>query len=71
MQEPKVGQLVTSRAGRDKDKKYLIVRLLEAPFVLVADGLVRGVKKPKKKNIKHLILHSKVAEEISGCPAGE
>lgn len=49
-----LGQVVKSLAGRDKGKPYLIIGFTAGDRVLLADGRMRTVKKPKKKNIKHL-----------------
>jgi len=47
------GQLVKSLVGRDKGKHYLIIGF-EASRVLLADGRIRSINRPKKKNPKHL-----------------
>ncbi|NLM25760.1 MAG: RNA-binding protein [Firmicutes bacterium] len=60
-----IGQLVSSKAGRDWRRKYLVVELLDDNFVLVADGKTRKISKPKKKNIKHLVAHPVKAAEIA------
>ncbi|MBM7853848.1 ribosomal protein L14E/L6E/L27E [Desulfohalotomaculum tongense] len=62
----KVGQLVCSTAGRDKGKLYLVIGSAEDNRVWVADGSVRRVENPKKKNIKHL----RKLPFIAGIPAG-
>lgn len=49
----KVGDLVLSKAGRDKGKYFLVVAVSGAIATLV-DGRTRKVSNPKKKNIKHL-----------------
>jgi methionyl aminopeptidase len=68
----RLGQLVSSRAGRDSGQRYLVVGKSGDRFVLVADGKTRRVAAPKKKNIRHLIFHSAVAEEIGNkLTAGE
>jgi ribosomal protein L14E/L6E/L27E len=59
-----LGQLVLSKAGRDKDKAYLITKILDDSFVLVVDGSVRKLSQPKRKNIKHLQATGKIAMEI-------
>lgn len=69
--EIKKGQLVKSRAGRDKDKFYLIL-YWDCEFVYVVDGDTRRLQNPKKKNIQHLwytdkvsnIIKSKLEDEI-------
>ena len=52
-----VGQLVTSRQGRDLGRKYVVVQFYDDNHVGVADGLVRKVNCPKRKNVKHLVIH--------------
>lgn len=59
-----IGQLVTSRAGRDCSRKYLVVEVLDDSYVAVADGHFRKAEAPKRKNLKHLIVHPKVACEV-------
>ena len=50
-----VGHLVVSLAGRDKGCICAVVgEPDEEGFVLIADGKVRKVEKPKKKKLKHL-----------------
>lgn len=62
--ELKKGQLVKSRAGRDKDKLYLILKW-DHEFVYVVDGDTRRLQNPKKKNIRHLWYTDKVADNIN------
>ena len=52
-----VGMIATSRAGRDAGDRYVVVGLVEGDTVLVADGRKRGIERPKRKNIKHLVVH--------------
>ncbi|KRQ87276.1 50S ribosomal protein L14e [Caloramator mitchellensis] len=59
-----LGQLVHSRAGRDKNRYFIIVGLLDENYVLIADGDLRKFSKPKKKKIKHLVFHDKFADDI-------
>ncbi|NLW25478.1 MAG: RNA-binding protein [Clostridia bacterium] len=62
--ELKKGQLVKSRAGRDKNRFYLVYNW-DHEFVYVVDGKYRGIQNPKKKNLRHLWYTEKIAEEIS------
>lgn len=55
-----LGKFVTSKSGRDKGRVYVIVSFLESPFVVVCDGYFRRLDNPKKKNLKHLIVHPQV-----------
>ncbi|MGI6559290.1 MAG: RNA-binding protein [Limnochordia bacterium] len=59
------GQLVTSTAGRDRGKQYLVVGSSPDGTALVADGQGRGMDRPKRKNVKHLVVHQLIAEEIA------
>ncbi|MDI3316673.1 MAG: KOW domain-containing RNA-binding protein [Bacillota bacterium] len=63
------GQLVVSRAGRDRGRAYLVVAV-DPRWVYVADGSVRDVRHPKKKNPRHLAPTERVAEELAGLPPG-
>jgi len=56
---------VEPKAGRDRGKFYLVIKVTNNSYVLAVDGTVRRLENPKKKNIKHLILHNKIAEEIA------
>lgn len=62
--KPQVGQLVTSTAGRDAGRSYLILQCVDSVYVLVTDGDKRPVANPKKKNIRHLELHAEVAVDL-------
>lgn len=59
-----LGQIVHSRAGRDKGRYFIVVGLIDDNYVLVADGDLRKIQSPKKKKIKHLVFHDKYAENI-------
>ncbi len=60
------GRLVCSSQGRDRGRFYLVVGTEGDNFVRVADGVVRKVERPKKKNVKHLVFYDLVAGEIAG-----
>lgn len=47
------GMLARSKAGHDKDTVYIILREDDA-YVYLADGRIRTVDRPKKKNKKHV-----------------
>jgi len=48
------GAVVLSVAGRDKGGYFLIVKVIDDGFVLVADGDTHKLERPKKKRMKHL-----------------
>lgn len=63
------GQLVLSKAGRDKGKKFIITAVdRKSGYAHIVDGKLRKVENPKKKKIKHLemtkIMSKKVAEKL-------
>ncbi|MBO8129571.1 MAG: RNA-binding protein [Peptococcaceae bacterium] len=59
----RVGQLVWSTKGRDSGRLYVIIGFLQ-DRVLVADGKIRRVHRPKKKNARHLKVLPVVVENI-------
>lgn len=48
-----VGNVVFSKAGRDKGKAMVIIAETEN-YLLVCDGKERRLERPKRKNPKHL-----------------
>lgn len=58
------GQLVRSKAGRDKGQYYLVLADSEDGFVWLADGRKRQCDQPKRKNVRHLQPIRKVAADL-------
>lgn len=54
-----IGMLAVSRAGHDKGDTYVIIGE-ENEYVYLADGRIRGVERPKKKNKKHIQVIRKI-----------
>lgn len=67
VQDPVIGGVAQSTAGRDKGRLYLIVGM-EGETLLLADGKYRKVSDPKPKNKKHVrllpVFHAEIAERI-------
>jgi ribosomal protein L14E/L6E/L27E len=61
----KIGQIVKSKAGRDKGRIFLICRVVDEQFVLVCDGNLRKLNNPKKKKVKHLMIYKTVLTEFA------
>jgi ribosomal protein L14E/L6E/L27E len=59
-----LGQIVHSKAGRDKDRYFIVIDILNNDYVLISDGYLRRVEKPKRKKIKHLVVHDMIADDI-------
>lgn len=53
--------VVASRAGRDAGDRYVVVGTAGDDMVLVADGRRRPLERPKRKNVKHLVVHGPAA----------
>lgn len=67
VQNPVVGGVAQSVAGRDKGRLYLIVDI-EGEKLLLADGKYREAANPKTKNKKHVrllpVFHAEIAERL-------
>ena len=59
-----IGMLAVSKAGHDRGTTYVIIGE-EGEYVYLADGRIRGVDKPKKKNKKHIQIIKKIQMEKS------
>ena len=59
-----VGQVVKSRAGRDKGNIFLVLEILDSEYVLIVDGDIRKLDNPKKKKIKHLTVYNTILKEL-------
>lgn len=53
-------EFATSKAGHDKGKVYIIIEETNR-FLLLTDGDLHPIEKPKKKNRKHIQPIKKVA----------
>lgn len=52
--EYSLGDVVCSIKGRDAQKCFIVVKIVDEQYVLIADGATHKLEKPKKKKIKHL-----------------
>ncbi len=59
-----IGTVATSLAGRDKGRSFIIVGIFDENNVLLADGGLRKLERPKKKKLKHLKLQNVVVESV-------
>ena len=60
-----IGQVVKSKAGRDKDKLFVVLEIVDESYVMLVDGRLRKLDNPKKKKVKHLGLYSSVISDLS------
>ena len=61
-----VGRFAKSLSGRDKGKVFIIVDAPEENFVMLSDGELRKLEKPKRKKLKHIKLLAIDPVEIPG-----
>lgn len=59
-----LGFMVISKSGRDINRRFLVMKVIDKEYVYISDGDLRKVEKPKKKKLKHLCLTCVIAEEI-------
>ncbi|MDW7667255.1 MAG: KOW domain-containing RNA-binding protein [Bacillota bacterium] len=59
-----IGQLVKSKAGRDKGKLFIIKEIINDKYVYIVDGELRKISNPKKKKVKHLIIYKRIFKEF-------
>jgi len=59
-----IGTIVKATMGRDKGKFFVVTGIIDDNYVLMADGRLRTISRPKKKKLKHLVIKHDVALEI-------
>ena len=63
MKDITLGQIVFSKAGRDKDHFFVVIEI-EKPYVALSDGKLRRLENLKKKKSKHMQVTSYIDENI-------
>ncbi len=59
-----LGRVAVSTAGRDRRRAFLVVGLSGEGYVLLCDGSLRKMDRPKKKKLRHVRLEPAVAEDV-------
>ena len=60
------GRVVRSKKGRDEGKVYIIMEIIDDDLLLLVDGKLRKLDRPKKKKVKHLYIYKDVIDtEVS------
>lgn len=59
------GRLVASTAGRDSGNFYLVLDQPGDNMVRLVNGRERKLADPKKKNIRHIKVYPRLAEEVA------
>ena len=60
-----LGEIVSSTAGRDEGRYFVVIDIVNQNYVKIADGDLRKIENPKLKNIKHLNTTGEIVEELS------
>ena len=70
----KIGDIVLALAGRDEDRLFAVVGIIDKDYVLISNGRSRRVDFPKKKKIRHIKLlkeaGSSFAERVEKSKSG-
>lgn len=66
----KTGDVVFVRRGKNNGKRFVVVGIESETRVFIADGRTYSVKKPKKKNVKHLQKRLINLKDVAGRVAG-
>ena len=56
------GQVVRSKKGRDEGKVYIIFDIIDDDLLLLVDGKLRKLDRPKKKKVKHLYIYKDIID---------
>lgn len=59
-----IGQVVKSKAGRDKGRIFLVLNIINDKQVSIIDGDLRKLDNPKAKKAKHLDVYNTVVPEL-------
>ena len=59
-----IGQVVKSRAGRDKGNIFLVLDIIDDKHIYIVDGDIRKLDNPKKKKMSHVIVYNTVFPEL-------
>lgn len=59
-----LGKVVISKSGRDQGRMFVVVKVVNDRFVMIADGDLRKIENPKLKNIRHLVVTRTMAKDV-------
>ncbi|MEN8907006.1 MAG: RNA-binding protein [Clostridiales bacterium] len=59
-----LASVIYSKAGRDAKNKFVVIDIIDNEYVLLVDGHLRKIEKPKKKKIKHIELTDFIIYDI-------
>jgi len=59
-----IGAIVKSKAGRDKGRHFVVTGIIDENYLLLADGDLRKIEKPKRKKVKHVEYTGDILEAL-------
>ena len=67
----RVGQVVEGLSGREKNRMFFIVKVIDDQYVLISDGKKRKLDRPKLKKVKHLKVYSFLNDKVKNKIASD
>ena len=58
-----IGDIVLALAGRDSERFFIVVGIIDENYVYIANGKSRKADVPKKKKVRHIKLEKKAGED--------
>jgi len=60
----RVGQVIKCTSGREVNRLFFIIKIVDDKYVLISDGKKRKLDRPKLKKVKHLKLYGIFNDEV-------
>ena len=60
----RVGQVIKCTSGREANRLFFIIKVIDDQYVLISDGKKRKLDRPKLKKVKHLKLYEIFNDEV-------
>ena len=60
-----IGDIVLALAGRDSERLFAVVGIIDESYVYIANGKSRKADSPKKKKIRHIELVKKADDSLN------
>ena len=60
----RVGQVIKCTSGREVNRLFFIIKIVDDKYVLISDGKKRKLDRPKLKKVKHLKLYEIFNDEV-------
>ena len=70
-EKTRVGQVTRCTSGRDTNRLFFIIKIIDSKYVLISDGKKRKLDRPKLKKVKHLKLYEVFNDEVENRIASD